>query len=113
MHTPGPWFFKPMTETSEEGGFYVFDDENSQVSNTLCTRFPWGKKSEEMYANGRLMAAAPELLKALEHCLRVLDNVYLDVMWNEGFPAIGLIKSRENGRAAIAKATVKTENQST
>lgn len=40
--------------------------------------------------------------EALDHCLRMLDNVFLDVQLADGNPAWGLIQSRNNGRAAIA-----------
>lgn len=54
---------------------------------------PNGIDTSEFYANARLIAAAPDLLKALEHILK---------------GALSLPRfSEEQARAAIAKATGK------
>lgn len=61
-HTPGPWWFAGM----EIGTVPNMDIKVARVS---------GANLEEARANGRLMAAAPKLLAALE---QALDNVMLD-----------------------------------
>jgi hypothetical protein len=58
-HTPGPWH----AEIGPQGGYVISDDERG---HTICLRSPWPMRMGESEANARLIAAAPELLAALE-----------------------------------------------
>ncbi|HBN5384579.1 TPA: hypothetical protein MDG15_000070 [Citrobacter freundii] len=66
--TPGPWRFDENTTFSGDPIFYVSQDENakytpnySDVSQTCC-----GENKDIQKANAHLIAAAPELLEALQ-----------------------------------------------
>ena len=88
-HTPGPWF----TSTPNEGGGILIKPIPGQVV-AQCDELP------EMEANAQLIAAAPELLEALEEVTEILDMV---LGFDGGYPpeANGpAIKARN----AIAKA---------
>jgi hypothetical protein len=58
-HTPGPWH----AEFGPQGGYVISDDERG---HTVCLRSPWPMRMGESEANARLIAAAPDLLSALE-----------------------------------------------
>ena len=81
-HTPGPWKFM-------ERGLLVKSDE-SEVVGTF-------HKANKNEANARLIAAAPELLAALER-VAALDNGFGVVT---GLPLVNAVM---DARAAIAKA---------
>jgi hypothetical protein len=57
-HTPGPWI--------KEGGTVCQVD----TLQTICKTS--GKDEAAQSANARLIAAAPELLEALQECVRIL-----------------------------------------
>ena len=83
-HTPAPWIVKNKDE--------VFGARKSYNIGTFCVASCQGYK-EEREANARLIAAAPELLGALQ---TVLDY------WVD-FGEIGC-QTLEEAREAIAKA---------
>ena len=69
-HTPGPWFVSMKPDWDEDGGmgpdvydcdggvFAVVDDEPETIARPFCE------------ADARLIAAAPEMLEALEHLVK-------------------------------------------
>jgi len=64
-HTPGPWEISPKNEA-------IITGENGDVNiATMWEAFHLdertGERVEEAYANARLIAAAPDLLEALEN----------------------------------------------
>ena len=73
-HTPGPWQTNVDDfGTSNTGGAYVgvYDDFGKTLAHVLC-RDIVGSGGENPYAaNARLIAAAPDLLEALEGLLRL------------------------------------------
>ena len=88
-HTPGPW--------NVVDGRWITSDKGDLATTVVLGH---GRK-DEMTANARLIAAAPELLVALDQCRaalrgvqlgRVLDPVQLDGILGQA-------------RAAMAKAT--------
>ena len=82
--TPGPWSVKGDQSTAVwAGSKFVAKSEWDLYSNCVDIRL-------EAVANARLIAAAPELLAALEGLLKVY--------YNPGFAPF------DNARAAIAKA---------
>lgn len=83
--TPGPWYF---TANDAHGGM-VTDRRGDQVAWTLAT------DPIENCVNARLIAAAPDLLTALESLVSACEN--------EGFPHLGNILPA--ARRAITKAT--------
>ena len=108
-HTPGPWVYVDA------------EKEASMQFRKLCvirgggkeiTSFSWQTPSkafpskEESQANARLIAAAPELLEALQGAIGALEQDvdtgadYNDADWS------GIAQQRlDDARAAIARAT--------
>lgn len=72
-HTPGPW--------GTHDGAEVWPMEGKTSFVTLARVVgPWSDSQwygsvEEGRANGRLIAAAPELLAALRDCVEVLESI--------------------------------------
>ena len=83
-HTPGPW--------------HVFKDSSiySKHADYTLAEIVAGMTDEECDANARLIAAAPELLKALQAALDALRG-------SAGFDEIN--NAKKQVKAAIAKAT--------
>ncbi|ANA34454.1 hypothetical protein LMG18090_04732 [Ralstonia mannitolilytica] len=66
-HTPGPWFVLTSRNRGEERGYFdIGDSDDEQRATVLCTRFGWPERADEMLANANLIAAAPQMLVALE-----------------------------------------------
>lgn len=104
-HLPGPWaqtrtkyLVRFSASSHSEGPWHFFAK--------VCVRIKGeGKDDETGLANARLIAAAPELLEALEMIADTLQDS------NGGF-AVGEGSTKdawETARAAIAKATGETE----
>jgi hypothetical protein len=73
-HTPGPWSAKFAIWTGgptiDEPGCFQIEDSQQ---NVLCTRHPWAERAVEMRANAHLIAAAPDMLAALEDAALVIN----------------------------------------
>jgi hypothetical protein len=83
-----------------DGKFDIATSDVLEKADILCTRFPWEERSEEMAANARLMAAAPELLAALV----ALDDAFCSdpsIREDRHKARLALIAAR----AAVVKAT--------
>ena len=90
QHTPGPWHLRLSNNATphiEHGD--CFRDEVGELDNRICVMPSEITQSFNSFANARLIAAAPDLLEALEHV----------IYWDNGKP------EWEMARAAIAKAT--------
>lgn len=98
-HTPGPWEVGPMN--GKPSVIYA-DDYDAPVIAQMAEWIPDAAKQQE--ANARLIAAAPELLEALQ--MAVECNVF---DYHGGDAAQGRIcdkcKAADAASAAIAKAT--------
>jgi hypothetical protein len=81
-HTPGPWFL------DDDGRIFDTPDRGQLVAE-VATADPAEPPAEEDVANARLIAAAPDLLAALEKVVAISDRKH--DAWDEA-------------RAAIAKA---------
>lgn len=102
-HTPGPWKIHPFyAEMVCDGG------QNVQIANMFSgsgTLFPnrvRKRPKKEREANARLIAAAPELLKALKFLIKSAEETTKDLVAFEG--ANRLDYSIDCARVAIAKA---------
>lgn len=84
-HTPGPWL---TTESTEHWGRVNVTIQAAFTANDIATA--WQGNTETNRANARLIAAAPELLEALEEVL--------------GWETLCPIETYEMASAAIAKA---------
>lgn len=73
-HTPGPWKAMPMPEGLSEdfGRWWVRGPVTDETQyQSICTLSDW-ETLDRQAANARLIAAAPELLKAAEAAEREL-----------------------------------------
>ena len=83
-HTPGPW----SIDAEPGQGVFVYGDASPLDTDDIC-EVKWRASDETTLANARLIAAAPELLEALEELCSTLGECGMTV----------------RARAAIAKAT--------
>lgn len=101
-HTPGPWkldpSFDPITNIFQQiagGGFFVATVTHGNA-----------KGREEREANARLIAAAPDLLAALELCITSEGAAcFSDMNSHPEYMQRRLYAISDLARAAIAKAT--------
>lgn len=110
-HTPGPWFYgdwinnKPG-EHDRAGWVEVWNIQDDGFKG-----FPFiACKHHDEIANARLIAAAPELLEALEECLELARDAVTDYVmkygesWRPG-ELQSLRATVKKAEAALAKAT--------
>ncbi len=101
VHTPGPWF----AHMNGEGAFCIKTGRDYDTSPTLASRNKWKSNADASNANARLIAAAPDLLEALE------ESLALNVNWSETAEDEHLrhlseyTRVIEQARAVIEKAT--------
>ena len=94
-HTPGPWR-ADLNHYDQEWRVYA-DSEMSPIVNSLFK--PKGTIGE---ANARLIAAAPDLLAALEGLFR--ECAMMHRYWGEGDNTKAADEAERFAREAIAKA---------
>ena len=104
-HSPGPWFVcgdeghPHVNETWNEGST-IGDANGMRVADLMAPL-----KQERIRANARLIAAAPELLEALNDCVAVLtDPVVGTVKHDDPDWYLALDRAVTKARAALAKA---------
>lgn len=111
-HTPGPWtFFVP------DAGWYGRKTEHWAITvddrgTWICEGPTWNEEFQpESHANGRLMAAAPELLAANVRMVDALNVAFhIKPEWDDEriydeMPTSAMAGAYFANRAAIAKAT--------
>lgn len=118
-HTPGPWVSKqdgkyrdsPWSIDHEDGHDASWAPISTEKGRTLAivvnddSKRPMDFQEEEMHANANLIAAAPDLLEALEYLMRIVDS-----SGDESYVQIHLAPEFfEPARAAIAKAKGQTK----
>ncbi|HBO5316114.1 TPA: hypothetical protein L4W78_005920 [Pseudomonas aeruginosa] len=97
-HTPGPWNVDFIDGV--DGVFAAGDKRICQVNEVDIVG--WNVRfRDESEANGRLIAAAPELLDALEDAVNRLTSSLILMKCDDDF----IKKETAKARAAIAKAT--------
>lgn len=97
QHTPGPWMNTPMQDT-------IWTADGMTKIATIAD-LPWNDgKSDWMteQANARLIAAAPELLEALQACIEIVARVGT-VAIEEGTIILRAQACLDQARAVIAK----------
>ncbi len=105
-HTPGPWRFSDNTKWWKTNPFSVTVPKKG-VHGTAVANIPARAtiSMEEAQANARLIAAAPDLLEALDSLARYADTCELFIKETHPGKAAALRERVTNARAAIAKAT--------
>jgi len=73
-HTPGPWTTSPQQGYVRHLGTH---------GPNICAMDVFGGPAEEAFANARLIAAAPEMLEALDGLIYELDGVMDDPNIND------------------------------
>ena len=89
QHTPGPWFANDSLQLFAETGQHIASLDSSTE----------GFEGGTLYANARLIAAAPDLLAALI----AFDDAFSH--YCEGDPDSDEVSALYQAREAIAKAT--------
>ena len=92
-HTPGPWEIFPKYDTYPDLAFGIWGENNDYL---VCSSTDGGKQAE---ANARLIAAAPEMLGALQTILPMAQD------WAYGSDIACELNSVELIEKAINKAT--------
>jgi len=93
-HTPGPWIY-----FSEAPAIMGLDTEDGTQSVEICIFPEWfDEYKSEQWANAALIAAAPDLLEALEELNKIMEDGC----------GVWTIESQRRARAAIAKAKGET-----
>ena len=107
VHTPGPWFVPDQTwarETRievEDGIACPGSGGAMSYTTTVCT-LGWNSTTPEWEANARLIAAAPDLLEALQSAQESIAT-FIGV---HGYPSdSGARDVLREVEAAIARAT--------
>ena len=97
-YTPGPWNANFTRFSGWVVGFHITDTKHGSL-RPICEAYDktGAMNPDEIAANARLIAAAPELLEAL----MLAESVYRQNCVNEGEPSSVL----DAMQAAIAKAT--------
>ena len=100
-HTPGPWEIGDI-----EDGWVEIDSRISNIHHLGLAKVVWKMEDDEKTprceANARLIAAAPEMLEALEFFVERFSPVEHELIFSKRH-------ALQKARAAIAKAT--GENQ--
>jgi hypothetical protein len=96
-HTPGPWDITP-------NGSAIYDDQGTVICllKTEVTYIP------EMEANAHLLAASPQLLKALEAAEQAIEEA-ADIMHAEDGQPVTALEGWEIERAYLALCGVLVE----
>lgn len=103
QHTPGPWRARPNGGYGQGPINAVFTAE-SELCGGLLASLDTEPTNPNMEADARLIAAAPELLDALEKLLGLFDSGIRSEY--EGTSMLEtLLAEGDFARAAIAKAT--------
>ena len=93
QHTPGPWEVRT--------GEFIKDSEGKAIA--YCQSSNGTRNVDEVHANARLIAAAPDLLKALDKTAGRIDNLLDSAHFNDTVRNF-LMNMGDDIQAAIAKA---------
>lgn len=83
-HTPGPWHDHEHYTDNKHDGHIVVGSDGHGISRTWHDRFDNSRRSaEEVDANVRLIATAPDLLDVAQRMLRELETMHCDELDQE------------------------------
>jgi hypothetical protein len=104
-HTPGPWNIIHRTQT--DGTIWIQGPTTDESGwREVCSLPYWPSRNRELEAaNARLIAAAPDLLAALQAAEAVVENFTLGAQGDDDPDFGGEFATLAQIRAAIAKAT--------
>jgi hypothetical protein len=91
-HTPGPWAVEPVGTA----------DNGKTICEVVTSARGEMVASHMYYDDAQLIAAAPDLLVALESAVKFIDSEYPNSSVDKYWPAIAPIVAQ--GKAAIKKA---------
>jgi hypothetical protein len=97
QHTPGPWHIVP----NGRDAFNVSSFDYGRICTVHDPLAPEMARMPELEATARLIAAAPELLAALQLCVTKFSQLKDTEM------TLGMARALEESHAAIAKAESK------
>jgi len=105
-HTPGPWILDYTYQALIPPGTKIAAIVNGDGPKTICSLMkPFIRLNLEERANGRLIAAAPDLLAA---CKAVLPGLESAIAWAVGVE-IDEIKAKNPLVAQVRNAIAKAE----
>lgn len=85
-HTPGPWKVRFFSEDIHDGFFVEAPKTNPDAAYDIeilsddSGHYP----TEQKLADAKLIAAAPELLRACQECVKVFDEAGIDAPFLTG-----------------------------
>ena len=92
MHTPGPWLFSPVNDCAVA----IVEGDGTSIFDVTVGSHTTGQST--LAANAALVAAAPDLLAALQHMVEMYQR-YFNVM------PVAWQTADDIACAAIARAT--------
>ena len=96
-HTPGPWSIRKHKRC-----YVKIDAPSHNAIAKVVWQMKFGGTDDALEANARLIAAAPELLEALQALIKY--DVFVDQSVSQEM--LDYVTAQVDARAAIAKATV-------
>ena len=105
-HTPGPWAVGHEMNSERPGSVPVVAMVRDSLGGKMHVAFVNGMAGEQE-ANARLIAAAPDLLRALMAIVENADKGFSVTTWTglDGIADAGTVANVDAARAAIARAT--------
>lgn len=100
-HTPGPWHIDPCGDILSTSVQNMDDQKDNGLICALCS----DRCRDENIANARLIAAAPDMLKALERARMTLQN--MEGWVASGFPVPDDSEDYEETVIAVYEAIKK------
>lgn len=105
LHTPGPWIHTPWKHGKDSvlNEIAIHSEFGQWIADTVIDQDCESANVENMIANAKLIAAAPELLEAItglfEHCAMIHKH------WGDADNRQQADAAIATARATIAKAT--------
>lgn len=108
-HTQGEWEYTPhMNETYGCKAITVDDNTKYHRRIAIANISEHPQRPEESEANARLIAAAPDLLKALKE---LTDIIQYELPISSDKKLFGIYKAHQYGLLVIKKATAENTNE--
>lgn len=103
-HTPGPWvYFAKLSGSENHKGFNLAAEYGKWLGDLTPMNNEDGDPSEEAIANARLIAAAPELVEALERFCQIASGEPFDLTDSPKSLVTRINENRNDARALLRK----------